>query len=537
MKFLKKIEVAIALIYLISGFLLIFLFNIHAIINKELNQTQLRIDNWRALFLVIVISIAIYFGIKKGLSKISASEKKYRNVFDNNPTPMWIFDAETRRFVIVNKAAIKQYGFSEEEFLRMTINDIRPKDEIKNIHLDFEEIPDEFRHAGLYKHMRKNKEIIIVKITSHKVILRNRSCRLIMSNDVTELLKAKEDKEVAEEKIKATLDRYETLSKSTNDAIWDLNLNTNTIEWNYAINYIFGYEMNAKNVDWWYDNLHPEDRDRVKGSKYNAIANRNALWTEEYRFRCANGSYKYVLDHGILIYDEDNNPIRMIGAMQDIDGKHEQENQINKLSLVARKTSNGVIITDINSKIEWANEAFLESTGYSFEEIKGKHPASFLHGPDTSPIVEQEIIELSKSQKSFSRDIINYRKDGSKLWLSLNISPVFTDGKLKNYITIQTDITELKLQQQRIFEQNRRLREIAFMNSHLVRAPLANILALTSILDDSIISDPLNIDLISHIKKSARELDKVIIGIVEQAAEGSAVAHKSNIVTSEIVGL
>ena len=124
--------------------------------------------------------------------------------------------------------------------------------------------------------------------------------------------------------------RYELLSQATNDTIWDWNLDTNLISWNDGIRTIFGYDQTQirNEIKWWHENIHPEDKERVvtKISRY--IEAGLKTWKDEYRFRCINGSYKYVYDRGFILFDKENKPSRLIGAMQDLTDRRKLEQQL-----------------------------------------------------------------------------------------------------------------------------------------------------------------------------------------------------------------
>jgi PAS domain S-box-containing protein len=120
-------------------------------------------------------------------------------------------------------------------------------------------------------------------------------------------------------KSKVHLDRYNAVSKATSDAIWDLDIDSGNLIWNHAIKGVFGYQGIAFNYQWWYDRVHPDDIGNVKKIVDQSIVGKVPRWTCEYRFRCADGTYKYVLDRGFLVFnDHSGQPVRMIGAMQDI---------------------------------------------------------------------------------------------------------------------------------------------------------------------------------------------------------------------------
>jgi len=130
---------------------------------------------------------------------------------------------------------------------------------------------------------------------------------------------------------------------------------------------------------------------------------------------------------------------------RDITDQKQHESEMRKLSLVADKTTNAVIMTDENGLTEWVNAAFEKYTGYTLDEIKGCKPGSFLQGKDTDPDTIRFIGEMLKKQIPFSNDILNYTKSGKPYWVKMNFQPIFDkQGNLIQYFSIQDDITAQK---------------------------------------------------------------------------------------------
>ncbi|AMQ54821.1 PAS domain S-box protein [Algoriphagus sanaruensis] len=151
--------------------------------------------------------------------------------------------------------------------------------------------------------------------------------------------------------------------------------------------------------------------------------------------------------------------IRVIrGTIQDISDRKAIEKEIEKLSLVAKRTSNGVVITDPELKITWANEGFLRMSGYSLEEIQGRTPRMFQF-EKTDRKIASLIKERVLKGKDVTAEILNRGKDGNEYWLQLNIVPMREDsGEIVGYMAVEVDITELKenetLIQQQVALQN-----------------------------------------------------------------------------------
>jgi two-component system, cell cycle sensor histidine kinase and response regulator CckA len=123
--------------------------------------------------------------------EIRASEARYRTMFDNSPLPKWMYDVETLRFLEVNEAAIRSYGYSRDEFLAMTIKDIRPAEDIPLVLASVagDRATNKF---GVWRHQKKDGSMILVEVTTHTFAVDGRACRLAIARDVTETTRLEE---------------------------------------------------------------------------------------------------------------------------------------------------------------------------------------------------------------------------------------------------------------------------------------------------------------------------------------------------------
>jgi two-component system, sensor histidine kinase and response regulator len=124
-------------------------------------------------------------------AELKASERQYRLLFEHNPQPMWVYDRETLRIVEVSTAAVARYGYSREEFLSMTVADLRPAEDVPTFLAYLESTSDQNRRGlntttGAWRHRLKDGTIIDVEVTSDDLVLDGRSCSLVLSEDVTE---------------------------------------------------------------------------------------------------------------------------------------------------------------------------------------------------------------------------------------------------------------------------------------------------------------------------------------------------------------
>lgn len=135
---------------------------------------------------------------------------------------------------------------------------------------------------------------------------------------------------------------------------------------------------------------------------------------------------------------------------------------LKQLSLIATKTKNGVIISDRFGNIEWVNDAFENSTGYTLTEVKGKKPKDFLQGEETSVESKLKLSNALKNRETVEVPVINYTKEGKPYTVMLEITPIFNEeGQHINFIALQKDVTEELKYRSEILRINQRFEQIS----------------------------------------------------------------------------
>ncbi len=208
---------------------------------------------------------------------------------------------------------------------------------------------------------------------------------------------------------------------------------------------ILGYDgeyMTEKNA---FTFVHPDDISMVKNHLQKIHTEpEDKLSFISFRFKNSSGEWRWLESK---VTDMSNNAeIRgYIFNARDVTERKIAEAEIEKLSLIARETTNAVIITDAAGKIVWVNEAFTTITEFKGYEVTGKKPGDFLQGEQTNLAVVRIMRNKLKKMIPFECDLINYSKTGKKYWIRIQCQPLFDDqGKLKNFFAVQTDITKEK---------------------------------------------------------------------------------------------
>jgi len=228
---------------------------------------------------------------RRAEQRLRESEERYRQLFDANPLPMWVYDRQTLRFIEVNQAAERHYGWSRREFLAMTIADIRPPDELPRMR----EVLDTLgpRNEGrVFRHKKKDGTVFEAEVTSFEFESAGRRARLVIAVDVTE-------RRNAERLLRESEQRYRLLFERNLAGVFRTTIDGRVLECNEALARTFGYDspadLLAQSADSVYE--HAEERHRLMSR----VREQGTLSNVEVRMRRRDGTPIWVLENITLL--------------------------------------------------------------------------------------------------------------------------------------------------------------------------------------------------------------------------------------------
>ena len=314
----------IVIFYLMLG--IIVLLVTESVINllalEKLNPGVKRFLLYRDLLFLAVAAIILYCSVRFYTKSYRTTELNYQKLFNGSPLPMYVMARGSLKILAVNEAMSKLYGYTEDEFLHMTALNIRPAEEWGKIRAFLSNFGEPVNDSGRWLHQKKNGDLFYVQITLYSVPLTRQDAYLVMVTDL--------DKSISDEKkISDLLGLYETVNKATNDVIWDYDLVNDRLKWMHGYYEKYGYSAEHSTSSFWaMKKIHPDDREWVQREFLAVLENKRNDWSAEYRYICADGCVKFVRDKGYVIFNENDEPFRMIGAMQDIDEQKRFEQQL-----------------------------------------------------------------------------------------------------------------------------------------------------------------------------------------------------------------
>lgn len=369
-------------------------------------------------------------------SELAASAARHRSLFDANPQAMWVYDRDSLAFLAVNDAAVRSYGYPREEFLRMTVRDIRPEEDIPAF-LDICRSQTESpRQSEPVRHRRKDGETIMVQVHSSPVEWMGNPARLVLATDITDRLRAE-----AQVRLQTT-----ALNAAANAVV--ITDTRGDIQWvNPAFTALTGYtfeEAVGKNPRVLKSGMHDPEYYREMWSTILA----GGVWRGEIINRNKQG--QCFTEEAIItpVRDTDGTITHFIAIKQDVTARKRAEQahreSEDRFREIADHVGDWVWEVDARGVYTYASQAVERILGYRPEELVGEVRMADLLDPEDLQTLERLATEVLGPRQPFKDFRSRYLcRDGKTVMIETSGTPVFDGGgQLRGYRGVSTDVTE-----------------------------------------------------------------------------------------------
>jgi len=301
--------------------------------------------------------------------ELRESEKRYRELFQSNPHPMWVYDIETLRFLAVNDTAVARYGFSRDEFLAMTIKDIRPEKDVPRL---LEHVGEPLPMVNIpetWQHRTKSGELIDVETASHSLIFEGRPARAVVAYNVTERTKIEKENLEIQKFLSSIFDNIPNMIfVKEAEELRFLRLNP-------AGEQLIGFSENeliGKND---YDFFPKEQADFFVAKDRETLESRNRVFITDEKIRTKDGTEKILQTKKLPIFDEHGNPQYLLGISDDITERRQAEQALQeseaKYRQLIEQAADGIFLSDAEGNYLLVNSRGCELLGYAEHEVVG----------------------------------------------------------------------------------------------------------------------------------------------------------------------
>ncbi len=391
---------------------------------------------------------------------LSASEERNRDLFDCIAEPLFVYDRETLGYLAVNEAAIQLYGYDREEFLGMTIKDIRPVDDVPAL-LDMLAASGAGPEArGLWRHRKKNGEIMHVEISARGLEFEGRPACLIHARDVS----AKVEAERALAEAFTAVQQSQLLARIAGAAArlggWVVEVGESTVTWSEQVCHVHGVPTGYRpSLEEAIGYFAPEDR-AVIAQAVSACLLEGTPFDLELQLVSAPGDRRWVRSIGEAVRDATGRVVKIQGALQDV-SELRQRNEAIRLSeerfrLLSKATNDAVWDWDMLSDAHWWNDGVETLLGYPRDQVEPtiQFCLDRIHPEDAEATKAIVTGAVESGAESWSAEYRFRHFDGSYIWV-LDRGYILRDsaGAAVRMIGGMEDLSARKRYEERIAEQ------------------------------------------------------------------------------------
>lgn len=374
-------------------------------------------------------------------AELNSSERKYRLLFESHPLPMWVYDHETLRFLAVNAAAVIHYGYTAEEFLSLTICDIRPTEAVPDL-LEWLRGPQEAVATGApWLHRKKDGTLIEVEIAWQDLEFAGRRGRQVLARDVT----ARRQMAKALEKERALL---RTLIDQVPDFIYVKDREGRFVLANQAVARVMGVARPSELIGRTDGDFFPAPVAAKFRADEQAVLAGTPLVNQEETTRAADGTERIVLTTKRPLRERDGQILSLVGVGRDVTAPIRAQAALlaaeNRYRMIFERSPEGLYQTTPDGRFLSANPALAGIVGYdSPAELIASHTHCLGYTRPGHPEEFNRLMAAHSAVTDFEYQV--RRKDGEVIWVSENVRAIRgPDGGVVHYEGSLIDITGRK---------------------------------------------------------------------------------------------
>ena len=368
------------------------------------------------------------------------------------------------------------------------------------------------QYKGIIRHLKNTGEIIDVQLAGNPIKFKGESARLVLAEDITEKIRTRMALQQSEQ-------RYKALVQDGSDMVGILNSKGEYLYVNQTSKRILGIPGEffiGKNA---FDFIHENDQERFM-TTLAQLPHQQSMKIPAFLFKDSKGKYRWI-DTTVTNMTNDPAVGGIIANSRDVTERIVNEikmkRSMERLDIVAKATSDAIWDFDAaTGNVIW-NKAIKALFGYKVTTCTREWWADRVHPDDLARVTKKEVSIIKRKKSRITHEYRFRCVDNSYKNVLDRSFLIYNDsGELLRMIGSMQDVTAREMYVQTVEAQNQRLKEIAWTQSHVVRAPLANIMGLVEILAESMDVDGPQKDLIAHLGNSSAELDLIIREIIKK---------------------
>ncbi len=365
-------------------------------------------------------------------SELRESEARYRLLFESNPHPMWVFDVETLMFLAVNPAAIAHYGYSEAEFMKMTIADICPPQNIDRSKPDLSTFNSAQKCIEVWKHRKRDGSLIDVEVQIQTFSFAGKQASLLSIHDITDRLKAEQELHIQSSALESAV---EGISKLDANGCYSIV--------NAAYAGMLGYlptEIVGMN---WIETIHADDRPHMLLA-YQEMLEHGKVEVEARGIR-KDGSNFYKQLVMVAAYDKNHHLTGHYCFSKDITERKQTEALIREQAALLDVATDAIAVRDLEHNILFWSQGAERIYGWEKATALGKNAVELLFAPGETRSQFDAIQAILLQEGQWQGELQHISKDAKKLVIEARWTLVRDEtGNPKSILTVSTDITAKK---------------------------------------------------------------------------------------------